>query len=69
MAKLTTAKRKSLPKSDFAIPSKRAYPVDTPNRARNAKARVSEFGTPAEKAAVVRKVASTYPSIGKKGKK
>lgn len=66
MAKLSAGKRHALPTSAFALPSKRAYPVNDPNHARNALARVSQFGTPAEKAAVRSKVAQKYPSIGKK---
>ena len=66
MAKLTTKERKSLPKQDFAIPGKRAYPVNDANHARNALARVSQHGTPAEKSAVRAKVHSKFPSIGEK---
>ena len=43
MSKLTAKKRNSLPKSDFALPGIEKYPVDTKNRARNAKARASEM--------------------------
>lgn len=43
MTKLTAAKRKKLPKSKFAEPGERKYPVDTKNRAKNAKARASEM--------------------------
>ncbi len=42
MAKLTTKRRKSLKTSQFAG-ADRSYPVDTKNRARNAKARASEM--------------------------
>lgn len=42
MAKLTTKQRKALPKSEFGLPAQRAYPVDTHNRAANAKARASQ---------------------------
>ena len=42
MAKLTTKKRKALPKSDFAGPD-RSYPVEDKAHARNAKARASEM--------------------------
>lgn len=57
MAKLTTKQRKKLPKSEFALPEDRKYPVDTKNRARNAKARASEMEnkgklSPAEKAKI-----------------
>lgn len=63
MAKLTAKKRDNLPKSKFAIPSKNAYPVDTKARAKNALSRVAQNGTPAEKAAVRKKVAAEYPDI------
>jgi hypothetical protein len=42
MAKLTTAKRKAEPKSDFGFPEKRKYPMPDPAHARNAKARASQ---------------------------
>ncbi len=42
MAKLTTADRAKLPQSSFALPAQRKYPVDTHNRAANAKARASQ---------------------------
>ncbi len=41
MAKLTTKRRNSLPTSKFAGPD-RSYPVDTKNRAANAKSRASQ---------------------------
>jgi len=43
MAKLTTKARKSLPKSEFALPAERKYPVDTKARAANAKARATQM--------------------------
>lgn len=66
MAKLTSKKRKSLKKSTFAIPSRRAYPIPDKAHARNALARVAQHGTPAEKKAVRAKVRKKFPSIGKK---
>lgn len=42
MAKLTTARRKKLPKSKFALPGSRRFPVDTCARAANAKARATQ---------------------------
>lgn len=42
MAKLTTKKRKALPKSDFGLPGKRAYPMPDKSHAANAKARASQ---------------------------
>jgi hypothetical protein len=41
MAKLTAAKRKQIPSSEFAGPD-RSYPVDTRNRAVNAKGRADQ---------------------------
>jgi len=43
MARITNKRRKALPKSEFALPKERKYPVDTKGRARNAKARASEM--------------------------
>lgn len=65
MAKLTYGQRKNLGKSQFVFPSKRTYPIDTANRGRNALARVSQFGSPSEKAAVGAAVHRRYPTIGK----
>ena len=69
MAKLTSSKRAALPKSDFAIPGKRAYPLDTANRARNALARGAQNASPAQQAEIKRKVEKKYPSINVGGKK
>jgi hypothetical protein len=66
MAKLTSKERKALPKQDFAIPGKRAYPVNDASHARNALARVSQHGTPAQKSEVRAKVHSKFPGIGRK---
>lgn len=43
MAKLTTAKRKALPKNDFALPGIEKYPVENKSHAANAKSRASEM--------------------------
>lgn len=78
---VSARKRESLKSSEFGVPSKAKtseqkkqsgnYPIDTPARARNALARVSQHGTPAEKAQVRARVAKKYPDIEvtKKGKK
>lgn len=66
MARLSTKARKSLPKGDFAIPGKRAYPVNDKAHARNALARVSQFGSGEQKAKVRAAVRRKYPGIGKK---
>jgi hypothetical protein len=63
MARLTYAQRKALPSSSFAIPSERKYPIEDAAHARNALARVSQFGSPAEKAKVVPKARK---KLGKK---
>ena len=42
MAELDTNDRKKLPKSKFAEPEKRAYPIEDKAHARNAKARASQ---------------------------
>ena len=43
MTKLSTKRRNQLPKAKFALEAERKYPVDTKNRAKNAKARASEM--------------------------
>lgn len=43
MSKLDNSQRNSLPDGKFALPAERKYPVDTPGRAQNAKARASEM--------------------------
>lgn len=75
---VTAKKRESLKPSEFGVPSKAKgeakkqsgnYPIDTPARARNALARVSQHGTSSEQAQVRRRVAKKYPSIDVSGKK
>lgn len=63
MARLTAAHRRALPRSEFAGPS-RSYPINDANHARNALARVSQYGSPAVKAEVRAKVHREYPGIG-----
>ena len=43
MAKLTTAKKNTEPKSDFGLPEQRKYPMPDKSHARNAKARASQM--------------------------
>lgn len=43
MSKLNAKRRNSLPKSEFALPESRKYPVDTKARAANAKARATQM--------------------------
>lgn len=61
--KLTSKKRNSLSKKSFAEPRKRAYPIEDKSHARNALARVSQFGSSADKALVRAKVHKKYPGI------
>ena len=42
MTKLSTESRKELPKSKFALPGSKKYPVEDKSHAKNAKARASE---------------------------
>ncbi|HVV71268.1 MAG TPA: hypothetical protein VHI52_07195 [Verrucomicrobiae bacterium] len=42
MAKLKAAERNKLPKTDFGLPGKRAYPMPDRSHAANAKARASQ---------------------------
>jgi hypothetical protein len=62
MTKLTSKERDSLPERSFAL-SGRRYPIEDIAHARNALARVSQDGTPAEQQEVRRKVHSMYPSL------
>lgn len=66
MAKLTSKARNKLKTSSFAEPGKRAYPIPDASHARNALARVSQHGSPAEKKQVRAAVHRKYPGIGKK---
>jgi hypothetical protein len=43
MSKLNAKRRNDLPKSEFALPESRKYPVDTKARAANAKARATQM--------------------------
>lgn len=43
MAKLTTARRKKIPKSEFGLPGEKKYPMPDRAHAANAKARASQM--------------------------
>lgn len=62
MAVLTAQARAKLKPSQFALPGGR-YPIYNESHARNALARVSQFGTDAEKATVRAAVHRKYPGI------
>ena len=72
MARLSYAKRQKMPSSQFALPGRGtgpkgkgggSYPIPDVRRARNALARVSQHGTPAEKATVRAKVKRRFPQV------
>lgn len=65
MAKLNANERNALPDKDFAGPG-RSYPIEDESHARNALARVSQFGSPEEKAKVRAKVHKKFPQIKSK---
>lgn len=68
-SKITYKQRKRLPKSAFAIPEKRKYPIQDIAHARNTLARVSAYGTPEEKRRVRNAVYRKYPQLNPKNKK
>ncbi|WP_429467599.1 hypothetical protein [Paraburkholderia sp. WSM4175] len=59
---LTARGRARIKPSNFALPGRR-YPINTTARARNAVARVAQYGTRAEQAKVQRAVHRRWPSI------
>lgn len=62
MAELTAASRAGLPTSAFALSGGR-YPIHDAAHARNALARVAQFGTPEEQRRVRAAVRSRYPTM------
>lgn len=62
MARLTSKERNNLPAKDFAGPD-RSYPIQDMSHARNALARVSQYGYPELKKQVREKVKRKYPGI------
>jgi hypothetical protein len=63
-ADLTEGARDKIKSKNFAEPKERKYPIEDPAHARNALARVSQFGSAGEKTQVRAKVHSKYPGIG-----
>lgn len=59
---LTEQGRDRIKGSNFALPG-RKYPIENEEHARNALARVQQFGTPAEQAIVKAKVYKKYPAL------
>ncbi len=62
--RLTSEARNALPSGDFVFPAGRRYPIENASHARNALARVSQHGSPAEKSKVRSAVHRKYPGIG-----
>lgn len=62
MAKLTSAKRNALPKSDFALPGQRKFPLPDKSHAINALSRAAHIGGSVE-ATVRAKVHKKFPGI------
>ena len=63
--KLTYGQRKSMPKSEFVFPEQKKYPINDKAHARNALARVSQFGSSEQKSKVRAAVHRKFPDIGK----
>jgi hypothetical protein len=63
MSAITYRERKDLPKGAFALPEQEKYPIHDASHARNALARVSQFGSAEEKGRVRAAVARRYPGI------
>lgn len=67
---MKAAKRNKLPKSAFALPSKRKYPIDTKKRAKAALSYAARKDTEGSYSTIRAKVLKKYPSLRKKkGKK
>jgi hypothetical protein len=66
-------KRSAIKKSNFAIKAKGGagakYPIQDLAHARNALARVSQYGTPTEKRQVARAVKKKYPALAQRSAK
>ncbi len=69
MAKLTAKRRKSLPKSAFALPSKKKYPIPDKAHARAALAYAARKDTEGSYATVRRAVLKKFPSMKTTAKK
>lgn len=64
--RMTAARRRRLPRSSFAMPSVRKYPIDTKARARAALAYSARKDTAGSAAHVRRAVIRRYPSLRKR---
>lgn len=70
MAVLSTKSRNKLPKSDFALPAERKYPVNDKSHAANAKARASQMESAGKLSPSMKsKIDSKANKVLSKGKK
>jgi hypothetical protein len=69
MATLKTKRRNKLPKTAFAIPSQRLYPIDTKARARAALAYSARPTTRGSYTTVRKAVVKRYPDLAKASQK
>ncbi len=69
MAYISSRERRQMSRKEFVEPAKRKYPIPDAVHARNALARVSQFGSPEEKAKVRSAVKRKFPGIAVGGKK
>ena len=64
----TKSGRKAMSSKQFALPRQKKYRIDDLAHARNALARVSAHGSPAQKKAVRKAVVRKYPSLKRSGR-
>lgn len=65
--RLTASQRRKLPRSSFALPSQRKYPIDTKARAKSALSYSARSDTAGSASTVRRAVLKRYPSLKKRG--
>lgn len=63
---IKAAKRRRLKKSQFALPSKRKYPIDTKKRAKAALSYAARKNTEGAYSTIRAKVLKKYPSLKKR---
>ncbi len=63
MSRLTTARRKKLPRSDFGEPRKRKYPDDTLARSRSALARGKHYLSKRAYLNLAKRIHRKHPSM------
>ena len=64
---MRASQRNKLPKSAFALPSKRKYPIDTKKRAKAALSYAARSDTEGAYSTIRAKVLKRYPSLKKSG--